>query len=86
MHMRDVVHGNIAISTCYLVRHKQDGTCKFALNILDTSYFTEEECSEGIEDSLFESEGQSQGLGISLVFQEFLSKTIFKASSTSWPT
>ena len=74
--MRDVVHGNIAINTCYIVRHKLEGTCKFALNILDTSYFTEEECSEGIEDSLFESEGQSQGLGICLFFQEFLIKMI----------
>jgi hypothetical protein len=53
--MRDIVHGNISLSTCYLVRGKEDSVCRFALNILDTSYFTEEDCFEGIEDRLFES-------------------------------
>lgn len=45
-----------------MVRDKQEDACRFALNILDTAYFTEEDCFEGIEERLFESEGQSLGL------------------------
>ena len=62
--MREVVHGNISLNTTYLVRQKQEGTCKFALNILDATHFTEKECVEGVEERLFESEAQSQGLGM----------------------
>jgi hypothetical protein len=62
LHIRDIVHGNISLSTCYLARDKQDAACRFALSILDTTYFTEEDCFEGIEDRLFESEGRGLGL------------------------
>lgn len=65
LHLHEIVHGNISLSTCYLTKHRNDQNCKFALSILDTVYFTEEDTEE-IEEKLFESEGQSLGLGKSV--------------------
>lgn len=41
--MRDITHGNIALNTCYIMKQKNDNRCRFAFNILDTNYFTEDD-------------------------------------------
>ena len=47
--MRDITHGNINLSSCYLKRQKNEARTRFAFNILDTHYFTEDESSLSIE-------------------------------------
>lgn len=59
--MRDIIHGNITLNTCYLMKQCNDTRCRFVFNILDTTYFTEDDNSQAIEDHLFQSEGQSLG-------------------------
>ena len=81
--MRDIIHGNITPNTCYLVRQKKkEPHCRFAFNILDTNYFTEDNF-EGIEDKLFQSEGQTLGQSKIVLTQPPPSRMILRALSIS---
>lgn len=66
--MRDIIHGNITLNTCYLMKQCHDTRCRFVFNILDTTYFTEDDNTQAIEDHLFQSEGQSLGQSTIMVY------------------